>query len=192
MANKEDGLVLAGQDELELFEGMHEVDERVLDAARTAINEGRMQVARVTHSSMVGTYWKIGKEIIDAVGNRAAYGKHLIAYLSDHLTAEYGKGFGERTLRDARQFYRTYPIWHEVRAKLGWTQYRRIMRLKSAEAREFYASECEASNWSEAELETVLRRNRAEFEARLLRELPDGVEDGGDMTSETEKPGSEE
>lgn len=152
MAAKEDDMVLAGQEELELFEGMHEVDERVLGAARAAIDEGRMQVARVVRSSMVGTYWKIGKEIIDAVGDRAAYGKHLIAYLSDHLTAEYGKGFGERTLRDARQFYRTFPIWHEVRAKLGWTQYRRIMRLKSAEAREFYASECEASNWSEAEL----------------------------------------
>jgi hypothetical protein len=88
---------------------------------------------------------------------------------------EHGKGFGERTLRDARQFYRTFPIWREVRAKLGWTQHRRIMRLKSAEAREFYASECEASNWSEAELKRNIDTYPYE---RLLRGLPTG--NGGD------------
>lgn len=136
----------------EAFGDMRETDEHVLAIAREAIDEGRRKVSRAAHSSMVETYWTIGREIAEAVGERAAYGRHLIAYLSERLTAEYGRGFGERTLRDARQFYRTFPIWHEVRAKLGWTQYRRIMRVGSADAREFYASECAASNWSEREL----------------------------------------
>ena len=50
----------------------------------------------------------------EAVGERAAYGRHLIAYLSERLTAECGRGFSERTLREARQFYRTLPICRTV------------------------------------------------------------------------------
>lgn len=159
MSDKSNELVPTGKQPSELFDGMREADEKVLSAARIAIDESRHQITRAVNSSMVATYWRIGKEIVEATGDRAAYGKHLIAYLSEHLTAEYGRGFGERTLRDARQFYRTFPIWHEVRAKLGWAQYRRIMRLESAEAREFYASECEASNWSEAELKRNIDTN---------------------------------
>lgn len=134
------------------FEEMHEMDKRVLTAARCAIENSRHAIASVVNTSMVETYWTIGKELVEAVGERAAYGKHLISFLSEHLTAEYGRGFGERTLRDARQFYSTFPIWHTVRAELGWSQYRRIMRVKDPDAREFYANECAASNWSEREL----------------------------------------
>ena len=152
MTNKGKGIEPKHSSTIDAFGDMRETDERVLSIAREAIDEGRRRVSRAVHSSMVETYWTIGREITEAVGERAAYGRHLISYLSERLTAEYGRGFGERTLRDARQFYRTFPIWHEVRAELGWTQYRRIMRVDSADAREFYASECAASNWSEREL----------------------------------------
>lgn len=169
---------LKNNEEPEAFDDMREVDEHVLAVARIAIDEGRRKVSRAVHSSMVETYWTIGREITAAVGERAAYGKHLIAFLSDHLTAEYGRGFGERTLRDARQFYRTFPIWNEIRAKLGWTQYRRIMRLELADAREFYAAECEASSWSDDELKRNIDTKLYERlihtqEARALEGVPE-------------------
>ena len=40
-------------------------------------------------------------------------------------------------MRDARQFYLAFPIWNEIRAKLGWTQYRRIMRITSIDTHLF-------------------------------------------------------
>jgi len=144
---------------LHSFEDLCATDERVLAAARMAIDSSRRTIANAVNTSMVKTYWVIGKELVEAVGERAAYGRHLIAFLAEHLTAEYGRGFSERTLRDARRFYRTYPKWHAVRAELGWAQYRRIMRVKDCEAREFYASECAVSNWSERELKRQIDTN---------------------------------
>ena len=46
---------------------------------------------------MVSAYWEIGRQIVEAQGDRAEYGQHLMEYLSERLTAEFGKGFTERT-----------------------------------------------------------------------------------------------
>lgn len=48
---------------------------------------------------MVGAYWEIGRQIVEAQGDRAEYGKHLMEYPSERLTTEFGKGFTERALR---------------------------------------------------------------------------------------------
>jgi len=42
---------------------------------------------------MVETYWNIGKQIYEAQGEneRAEYGPGLLKYLSEKLTAEFGK-----------------------------------------------------------------------------------------------------
>ncbi len=48
---------------------------------------------------------EIGRQIVEAQGDRAEYGQHLMEYLSERLTAEFGKGFTERNLRAMRQLY---------------------------------------------------------------------------------------
>lgn len=53
--------------------------------------------------------------------SRAAYGKQQLQLLSQQLTAQFGKGFDERNLRNMRQFYLTFPNRNAVRSDLGWT-----------------------------------------------------------------------
>ena len=50
---------------------------------------------------MVTTYWEIGEQIFKACGenDRAEYRKKLLEYLSEQLTAEFGKGFDKSNLR---------------------------------------------------------------------------------------------
>lgn len=127
-------------------------DQRVLEASRSAVKAGRSRVASAVNVALVDTYWTIGKEVMEATGERAAYGQHLIAFLSEELTAEFGKGFSVRTLREARQFFRTFPIRRTVCAELSWSHYRRIMRLEDPEARDFYIRESDAGHWSLSEL----------------------------------------
>jgi hypothetical protein len=50
-----------------------------------------------------------------------SYGKRLLAYLSEHLTEEFGKGFTQRELRRMRQFYQTFPIRGTLFPELSWT-----------------------------------------------------------------------
>jgi hypothetical protein len=46
---------------------------------------------------MVEAYWDVGRQISEAQNNnsRAEYGTQLLKYLSDNLTADFGKGFDE-------------------------------------------------------------------------------------------------
>ena len=82
---------------------------------------------------MVTTYWEIGEQIFKACGenDRAEYGKKLLEYLSEQLTAEFGKGFDATNLRKMRQFYLTFPIQDSVSLKLSWTHYRTLMRIEN-------------------------------------------------------------
>jgi len=116
---------------------------------------------------MVEAYWLIGKQIVDAQAGseRAEYGTQLLKYLSEQLTHDFGKGFEESNLRLIRQFYLAFPIRDALRHELGWTHYRKIMKVQNDSAREFYIDECIKSNWSTRQLE---RQINTHFYERLL------------------------
>lgn len=78
---------------------------------RGQIMDAQRQVYRAVNVAMVAAYWHIGKAIFEHCGEneRAAYGKQVLKYLSERLTAEFGNGFGVRTLRNMRQFYLAFP-----------------------------------------------------------------------------------
>lgn len=75
------------------------------------LQNARQQVLRTVNSTMVYTYFEIGRMIVEEEQNgkdRAEYGKQLLKGLSDQLTKEFGKGFSLRNLEQIRQFYMTY------------------------------------------------------------------------------------
>jgi len=65
-----------------------EPDSEVYESIRAALAEARTKVFVAVNTAMVGVYWEIGWQITQAVGERAEYGKYLLKYLSDRLTAE--------------------------------------------------------------------------------------------------------
>ena len=71
---------------------------------------------------MVNAYWKIGEQIYRACGEneRAAYGKQLLQYISEKLTAEFGKSFDVTNLRNMRRFYLMFPIRETLSPELSW------------------------------------------------------------------------
>ena len=87
-------------------------------------------------------------------------------YLSEKLTAEFGKGYNERNLRYMRQFYLTFPKWNAVRAELSWTHYRSLMRVQDEDAREFYLEEAVKAGWSSRQLE---RQINSFYYQRILK-----------------------
>ena len=104
---------------------------------------------------MVTTYWEIGEQIFKACGenDRAEYRKKLLEYLSEQLTAEFGKGFDKSNLRKMRQFYCTFPIRDTLCPELSWSHYRVLMRINDEQARRFYMEECAKAAWSVRQLE---------------------------------------
>ena len=70
---------------------------------------------------MVEAYWNIGKRIYEACGEneRAEYGKQLLQFLADKLSAEFGKGFSVPNLRNMRQFYLRFQNRNALSSELS-------------------------------------------------------------------------
>jgi len=128
-------------------------EKAVYQNIRTILVTARQKVYTAVNSTMVEAYWEIGKQIEQAVGDRAEYGKGLLLFISAELTAEFGKGFDETNLRKMRQFYQVFPIRDALRLELSWTHYRLLMKIDNTQRRDFYLNECAESNWSSRQLE---------------------------------------
>lgn len=77
------------------------------------LQNARKQVLRTINSTMVYTYFEIGRMIVEEEQNgkdRAEYGKQILKGLSQQLTKEFGKGFSLRNLEQIRKFYQIYSI----------------------------------------------------------------------------------
>lgn len=116
---------------------------------------------------MVQAYWEIGEQIYLACGenDRAEYGAGLLKYLSEKLTAEFGKGYTVRNLQMMRKFYLMYQNANTLCSQLSWSHYRVLMRISDDKRRDWYTDECAKSGWSVRQLE---RQINTMFYERLL------------------------
>ena len=150
--------------EIEIFDNN---GQETYSSIRNSIIAAQGKVYAAVNSAMVNAYWEIGEQIYRACGenDRAEYGKNLLRYLSERLTAEFGKGFDESNLRRMRQFYLTFPIRDTLCHELSWSHYRVLMRISDKTARDFYTEECAKSAWSVRQLE---RQIHTMYYQRLL------------------------
>jgi hypothetical protein len=119
--------------------------QHLFDRISSIIEEAKYKIAYSIDNTMVQSYWRIGKEIIEEEQKgqlRAEYGKSIIDNLAKNLSKKYGKGFSTRNLWMIRQFYSTYPNLNALRAELSWTHYRLIMQIDDPAKRSFYEIEC--------------------------------------------------
>ena len=129
--------------------------EEVYSTIRASVITAQNRVYAAVNSAMVLAYWEIGEQIYKACGenDRAEYGKRLLDYLSERLTAEFGKGYTVRNLQMMRKFYLVFPNANTLCSELSWSHYRLLMRVQDQEARDFYTQECAKSAWSVRQLE---------------------------------------
>lgn len=142
-------------------------EEKTLGSVRGYIIKAQKQVYKAVNSAMVDAYWNIGKLIHEACGgdDRAGYGKRLLHFLSEKLTAEFGKGFDESNLGNMRRFYISFPKYDALRRELSWTHYRSLMRVPDEKARTFYMEEAARAGWSCRQLD---RQINSFYYQRLL------------------------
>ncbi|KAE9535419.1 PDDEXK nuclease domain-containing protein [Ursidibacter arcticus] len=131
----------------------------------------RQQAYSAINSAMVEAYWRIGERIVqeEQFGKeRADYGKEIIKQLSIELTREFGKGFGERNIRNFRQFYLMFSdlkIWKTLFSKLSWSHFHRVLKIQNEKVRHYYLTEAAENHWS---IKTLDRNISTLYYDRLL------------------------
>ena len=153
------------------------VDNLLYNNVKEVLELARSKAYAIVNFSMAEAYWNIGRLIVETIGEdaRLEYGKKLMRYLSERLTAEFGKGFDESNLRYMRKFYLTFPICDALRHELSWTHYRMIMKVENPSAREYYLEECSNGLWSTRQLERQI--NSFCYERVLASRNSDAVRD---------------
>ena len=135
------------------------------------LKSAKTKVLQTVNTTMVETYFEIGKLIVEEEQNgkeRAEYGKQILKELSNKLKNEFGKGFSEDNLSNMRKFYLTYNlqisetlsrksdllvVQDQNNFTLSWSHYLKLMRIEEVNERKFYENESAKNNWSLRELQ---------------------------------------
>jgi predicted nuclease of restriction endonuclease-like (RecB) superfamily len=125
----------------------------LLPELRDLIAASRLSVARGVNSALVQLYWQIGYRIRQDIlkDKRAEYGAEIVQALTGQLTAEFGRGFSEKSLWHMIRFAETFPDFQIVSAllrQLSWTHFVSLIYLDDPLKRDFYAEMCRIEGWS--------------------------------------------
>ena len=129
------------------------VDEvSLLSDLRSLIHAARQRVATVANSTQTMLYWSVGQRLLRAnlQDGRAAYGKRILATLSQELTTEHGDGYTLRSLYRSIQFCQHFPdeqIVSALSTQLSWSHFMELLPIKDQLARDFYAEMCRLERW---------------------------------------------
>jgi len=142
----------------------HTFYSQIVDLLQSA----KQQVLRTVNTTMVVTYFEIGRKIVEEEQHgkeRADYGKSLLKELSKVLTHKFGRGFSVRNIEQMRKFYLVFSKSQTLSAKsnekqqtlsaifkLSWSHYLKLMRIEDENERQFYEIESIKNNWSVREL----------------------------------------
>ena len=98
-----------------------ELQEEAYAVCKKYIIKAKNKICISINSTMVDTYWKIGKVLYESCSfkGKAKYGDRLLENVSEKLTFEFGKGYSIRNLRNMRTFYMKYPNRQTVSSELS-------------------------------------------------------------------------
>lgn len=150
-------------------------EKELLSELRAIIDGARGQVARAVNTGHVAMNWSLGDRIRRAVlgEKRAAYGKQIVATVSQQLTAEYGRGFSRAVVNRMIQFAEQFPdpkIVAPLARQLTWSQFVLLLPIKDGVKREFYAEMCRAEKWNKRILRDKI--NGLLYERTALSQKP--------------------
>ena len=86
-------------------------ESEFISGIRELLIEARKSVVRQVNTTMLTTYYEIGRRIVEQEQQGkedANYGEYILVRLSKSLSGSFGRGFSKRNLELMRQFYLTY------------------------------------------------------------------------------------
>jgi predicted nuclease of restriction endonuclease-like (RecB) superfamily len=144
-----------------------ELDKQLFPNLVQIIEQGKKQVAVQVNSTVVLTYWEVGKTINEHILNneRAKYSKEIVATVSTQLVAQFGKSFETKNLYRMMQFADLFPDFEIIvplARQLSWSHFLTLLPIKNNNARIFYAQKAIEAHWGKRELRHQIERKAFE------------------------------
>lgn len=158
---------------------MHSSENKIISDIRNLIEQSRHQVAAAVNAGMTLMYWHIGERINREIlgGERAAYGKQIVATVSQQLTEEYGGSqFSVKNLNRMRLFAERFPdlsIWTPLVSKLSWSHFLQVISIDDNLKRQFYLTMAADQRWSKRTLKDKI--DGMLYERTAIAKQPDEV-----------------
>jgi predicted nuclease of restriction endonuclease-like (RecB) superfamily len=186
------------------------------NSIKTLIENAKIQIIRKVNTTIILTYYEIGRIIVDDEQNgkhRADYAKEILLKLSKQLTKQFGKGYSVTNLEYIRKFYKIYvnripqslvgeseKLRSNAKSQipqslidefkfpfmLSWTHYIQLLKIENNDERDFYEIEAVHGNWSVRELQRQF--NSSLFERLALSKDKKSVKELAKKGQIIEKP----
>lgn len=170
---------------LDIIQNDDELEKLCFDSVEL-IKYARNIVVKHVNIVQIMTYYSLGRWIVETqqMGEkRAKYGSKVIKTLPEKLQEEFGRGFSEDTLKNARKFYLTYKerisetvfslFEKETPFIVSWSHYLQLMRIENEAERSFYEIETAKTGWG---VRTLQRQyNSSLYERLALSRDKEGV-----------------
>jgi O-6-methylguanine DNA methyltransferase len=152
--------------------------DSLLHDLRHLIDQARASIASTVNAGLTITYWRVGNRVLKEIlqGERAEYGKTVVATVSKHLTLQYGKGFSEKSLHRMIQFAELFPdeqILAALLRQLSWTHFTILIPIKDEVKRNFYTEMCRIERWNYRTLQQKI--SSMLFERTALSKKPESL-----------------
>lgn len=159
-----------------MTKGQLTVQNPLVADVRQMIDAARQRVALAVNAELTQLYWQIGRRIGTELlqGQRADYGKQVMAELARQLTVDFGKGWSERQLHYCVRVAEIFPdaeILHTLCAQLSWSHLRLLIQIEDPLKRDFYLEICRVDHWSVRQLQE--RINSLLFERTAISKKPE-------------------
>ena len=107
------------------------------------IDTARQRVALAVNAELTQLYWQIGRRIGTGLlqGQRADFGKQVVAELARQLTADFGRGWSEQQLRHCVRLAEIFPedqILSTLQRELSWSHLKALIYIDDPLKRDFY------------------------------------------------------
>ncbi len=124
----------------------------LLSDLRSLVQSARRRLATAANPTYTLLCWQIGRRLLrdNLQAGRAAYGKQILATVSQELTTEFGAGFNYTSLtRMARfaEWMTDEQILATLSQTLSWSHFVELLPIKDPLARDFYAEMCRIERW---------------------------------------------
>ncbi len=151
------------------------VSNHLYDGVTSIIDKAKMQVAVYVNAHASMMFWSVGKYIIDDMDYQtySAYGKKILATLSQRLTSRYGKGYTYSALTRMMKVARIYSdceMFAMLSQTLSWSHFLELITIKDTTKRLFYQQMGLAEHWSVQQLRD--KQDEMAYERSLIAAKP--------------------